>query len=248
MSASSTTCNCTTFKSYDLLFTEPTPKPLNYYVRWRVVGSTLWNELPLQTAPPIRIANIPTCCAIEGEIKPSCGATESGVPIYGTISTFGIAASATYTASLAATGPCVPGSSTSQFILSGTPGQVVVLRLSLIQSITFDDTGSGSCAWMAGSISARGNIVTGFSQGTSDTVIASTLSLPNSITLSVTIPPGGATTVETNVTIYNSTLVSAPTASIQVVSVDGQTAANLPNPACTTLATTVGCVPSSFAP
>jgi hypothetical protein len=240
-------CNCTTFKTYDLLFTEPTPKPLTYKVKWRVVGGN-WNELPPQGPPPIRIFNIPTCCAVEGEVTPNCGTTEAGVPILGVTSPFGIAASATYTASLTANGACVPGSGAGQFILTGTPGQVVVLRLILSQSILFNNTGSGSCAWMAGSISSRGSTVTGFSQGTTDTVIASTLTLPSSITLSVTIPPAGTTTVDTNVNIYNSTLVTAPTASLQIVSVDGVTAANLPSPVCTALGTTTGCVPSSFAP
>jgi hypothetical protein len=248
MSGVTNACNCSTFKSFDLNFTEPSVKPSNYLVKWKVAGSTTgWNEFLAPATVPIKLLNIPTCCAIEGEVRPYCGISPSGIPLYGGIATFGIPASATYVATLTASGGCTIGSPVTNYVLTGTPNQVVKLRLTLTQNITFDNTGSGSCAWMAGSITARGTSASGYSASTSNTVTPAELTLP-SITLDVTIPSQGTVAVSTAVTIYNSTLQFAPTASIQVISVDGQTASNLPNPACTTLAQTTGCLQNPFTP
>jgi hypothetical protein len=69
---------CSTFKTLEVSFTEPSIPPANgYVVKWRVVGQTNWNTVT-QNQNPITIAGVPACFNIEGTIQADCGGGNLG--------------------------------------------------------------------------------------------------------------------------------------------------------------------------
>lgn len=77
---------CTIFKTLTINFTQPTITPVDgYYVRWRIVGETIWNTVPNQFTSPIIITGVPACDSIEGIIQADCGGENFGNPINFTV-------------------------------------------------------------------------------------------------------------------------------------------------------------------
>lgn len=73
--------NCSTFKTLQVAFVEPTIPPANgYVVKWRPVGTTTWNTVS-QNQNPVIIAGVPTCFNIEGTIQANCGDGNLGTPV-----------------------------------------------------------------------------------------------------------------------------------------------------------------------
>lgn len=69
---------CSTFRTLQVSFTEPTIAPANgYIVKWRPVGTVNWNTVN-QNQNPITIAGVPACFNIEGTIQANCGGSNLG--------------------------------------------------------------------------------------------------------------------------------------------------------------------------
>ena len=72
---------CSTSRTLQINFTNPTIAPANgYIVKWRPVGTTEWNTVT-QNQNPITIAGVPECFNIEGTIQANCGGGNLGNPV-----------------------------------------------------------------------------------------------------------------------------------------------------------------------
>lgn len=64
---------CSTSRTLQISFTNPTIAPANgYIVNWRPVGTSVWNTVN-QNQNPVTIAGVPACFNIEGTIQANCG-------------------------------------------------------------------------------------------------------------------------------------------------------------------------------
>lgn len=220
-------CNCNTYKSVTLTFTPPSVAPASgYEVGWRTVDSNgipgNWNILNNIVAVngSITLNSIPTCCNVEGYVKAKCADNQ-----FGQQSNFTISASATYNASLTF-GACDASSGIANYTLTGTPGQIVKLRLKFQGNIAFTNPVglNGSCAWLYGRISAtNGSVVSGSSLGTIPGTTYPQLQSIGDQDINVSIGPTGSTPITTLLTTYNvmSTTLVTLSSSIQIISIDG---------------------------
>ncbi len=72
---------CSTYRTLQVSFTNPTLAPANgYVVKWRPVGTTEWNTVN-QNQNPVTIAGVPGCFNIEGTIQANCGGGNLGSPV-----------------------------------------------------------------------------------------------------------------------------------------------------------------------
>ena len=70
--------SCSSFRTLQVSFTNPTIAPANgYVVKWRPVGTVVWNTV-MQNQNPITIAGVPACFNIEGTIQADCGGGNLG--------------------------------------------------------------------------------------------------------------------------------------------------------------------------
>lgn len=121
--------NCSTFRSLQVAFTEPTIPPSNgYVVKWRPVGTLTWNTVT-QNQNPVIIAGVPTCFSIEGTIQADCGSGNLGNPVVFAVTssssecrTFRLLETATYTYV-----SCTSGNTISVSNNSSTPSTVCAL-------------------------------------------------------------------------------------------------------------------------
>lgn len=241
-------CPCSTSRSVTLNFTPPNPAPLGgYHVRWRIIDSNglrgVWNESTHNTSP-IVLSGIPACCAIEGEIKSSCGIGPDGTTLFGPITNFTAPATATYTASIAVVS-CSNGS--GSYTLTGTPGQSVKVRINIGGSITHNNANNSNCAWFFGSLSGGGASSSGVSNGTT-TGGSAILQLPGSIEITVQIPSTGNVNILTQAKVFNAISSSAVSASLQIVSVDNVAISGQNYSICFTDAIALGCAPPTPQP
>ena len=235
-------CPCSTSRSVTLNFTPPNPAPLGgYHVRWRIIDSNglrgVWNESTHNTSP-IVLSGIPACCAIEGEIKSSCGIGPDGTTLFGPITNFTAPATATYTASIAVVS-CTNGN--GSYTLTGTPGQSVKVRLNMGGSITHNNV-NGNCAWLYGRVSGGGSFSSGVSSGTTPGG-TSVQQLSSSVEIIVQIPSTGNVNLITEAKVYNATSLSAVSANLQIVSVDNVSISGQTYTICVLLDTAQGCAP-----
>lgn len=64
---------CDSYKSVLIVLQPPTIPPANgYSVRWRIQGSSNWNDYPVQYGTTFTIVNVPACYTIEVAIKANC--------------------------------------------------------------------------------------------------------------------------------------------------------------------------------
>jgi len=64
---------CSSYKTITIILQAPDVAPANgYSVRWRVVGSTIWNDYPVQYGTTISVIGVPACYNIEVGIKANC--------------------------------------------------------------------------------------------------------------------------------------------------------------------------------
>ena len=70
--------SCTTYKSIQIDFQEPSIKPANgYIVKYRVIGTTEYTTLtPNPMGSPVVIPNVPSCQNVEGTIATNCDGNE----------------------------------------------------------------------------------------------------------------------------------------------------------------------------
>lgn len=115
------TYSCTTYRTLQISFTEPTIPPANgYIVNWRPVGTSTWNTIT-QNQNPITIAGVPICFNIEGTIQANCGGGNLG-----SIVNFSVSSSSTTCRSIqllqTATYSYVPCSGTIAVTVNNTSG------------------------------------------------------------------------------------------------------------------------------
>jgi hypothetical protein len=219
------TCNCTTYRNVTLTFTAPVVAPSNgYRVRWRsIIDETVvpnivtpytefyYNE---GSGGAITINGVPRCCKVEVELTASCSNGQFGTP-----QTQTIAANATYTATLT-TVSCANGDGI--YRLSGTPGQIAVVRLQYGGSIAHNGT-NGTCAYLFGKITSGNSSSEGTSYSTPiGSTSPTTVSMVTAPQISVTIPSQGNAEIQTRLVAYNAVSTSGTLASLQLVSIDNQ--------------------------
>lgn len=124
---------CTVLKNIILNFTPPALTPaLGYKVKWRVVGTTVWNNIPNQFSSPIIITGVPACNDIEGTIEAQCDSNVYSNPVSWVVNGNGLCFSyilndtATYTYT-----SCTTGNSVTVSNNSSTPTTVCAIENSV---------------------------------------------------------------------------------------------------------------------
>lgn len=210
---------CTQYKKYNLTFTPPAVPPQNgYVVRWKYLGTSDWvyNQI-MQSSNGIIQITVPTCDPIVGEVLPYCGTDNIGGPVYGTPSTFSIAASATYTVQMSQAS-CALGVGVFN-LTGGKPSDVIVLKLTVTGNAIHNPS-TGNCAWITTQISDTvSTTVDKISSAILDVMTPQTFVSEISVTLSQL----GTSLIQTKIFAYNLLGNGGLSATLEVVSIGGKT-------------------------
>lgn len=227
-------CNVPRTIIINLISTGPTPIG-GYQARWRFIDAAgnygPWSDWSSHSTATISIGGVVSCCRVVGEVRTACGSGADGLPRYSGVADWSMDPNVTSASVTFTQGSCNSTTSEATYTVQGIPGQSIRVRLGFSGPITHNTNILNSgCAWIYGSIQARGNLrsavttTTGFGA-------TQTLTLPDSLEITFTIPSNGSTNplavntvpITTMMRAYNVLDAQNVVGFIKILSVDGVT-------------------------
>lgn len=233
------------------------PNPIGgYQARWRFVDAANnygpWSEWGSYSSAPISITGVVSCCRVVGELRSSCGTGADGLPRYSGVTEWSIDPNVTVASVTFTQGSCNSTTHEATYTVQGIPGQSIRVRLGFSGPITHDTSVLNSgCAWIYGSIQARGNLRSAVTN-TTGYGATQTLAFPDSLEITFTIPSNGSTNplavntvnITTMMRAYNVLNPQNVVGFIKILAVDGVSVNTLEYPVtCVADDESTGCNP-----